>query len=441
MLTSWLFYDVESSDLNKVFGQILQFAAIRTDEDFNEIECHEFFVRLNRDTLPSPDAVLVHRLLPENLVKGKTEYEALKTIHELVNQSGTMNGGYNTLGYDDDVLRFGFYRNFLTPYTHGFANGCKRFDLFPMLLYYYYDGFRDIVWPEKEGKVSLKLENLNEANGWVDGMAHDALVDVRVCVALAKAMAKDQDRWSEVFRCLYERNFKQGACAIYLSALIGSKSNFAAPVMCIGQNKAIKNTTYWLRLNQCDFRESGLVEEAILRKKIPDTALIVSKNESYFEDELVQANLAWIDQHKDQWQVFVEQTVGQKLEPIENIDIDAALYQSSFFSDDEVHYMSQLHKSSPDEWLKISGCSKRLYPMVVKWLWRHDWSSLSPETIGLAIDLAIKPGLDFQGKPKTTYAERLQRINELINIYENNEENLEMLKKLKHYYVNCLNIY
>src|SRR6056300_1448363 len=113
MSVSWLFYDVESSDLNKVFGQILQFAAIRTDEDFNEIECHEFFVRLNRDTLPSPDAVLVHRLLPENLTKGKTEYEALKTIHELVNQSGTMNGGYNTLGYDDDVLRFGFYRNFL----------------------------------------------------------------------------------------------------------------------------------------------------------------------------------------------------------------------------------------------------------------------------------------------------------------------------------------
>ena len=131
---NWFFYDVESSDLNKVFGQILQFAAIRTDEDFNEIECHEFFVRLNRDTLPSPDAVLVHRLLPDDLAKGKTEYDALKVIHELVNLPGTMNGGYNTLGYDDDVLRFGFYRNFLTPYTHGFANGCKRFDLFPMLL-------------------------------------------------------------------------------------------------------------------------------------------------------------------------------------------------------------------------------------------------------------------------------------------------------------------
>lgn len=441
MSTSWLFYDVESSDLNKVFGQILQFAAIRTDEDFNEIECHEFFVRLNRDTLPSPDAVLVHRLLPENLTKGKTEYEALKTIHALVNQPGTMNGGYNTLGYDDDVLRFGFYRNFLTPYTHGFAGGCKRFDLFPMLMYYYYDGFRDIVWPEKEGKVSLKLENLNEVNGWVDGMAHDALVDVRVCVALAKAMAKDQDRWSEVFRCLYERNFKPGACAIYLSALIGSKSNFAAPVMCVGQNKAVKNTTYWLRLNQCDFSENGLSEQSLLRKKIPDTALIVSKNESYFEDDLVQANLAWINQNKDQWQAFVEQIINQTLEPIEAIDVDAALYQSSFFTDDEVHYMSKLHKSNPSQWLGMSGCSKRLFPMIVKWLWRHEWSSLSPETMSMAVDLALNPGLDFQGKPKTTYVERLQRIDELININENNQENLIMLKKLKHYYVSFLNIY
>ncbi|MEE2770488.1 MAG: exonuclease domain-containing protein [Pseudomonadota bacterium] len=441
MALSWLFYDVESSDLNKVFGQIVQFAAIRVDEDFDEIECHEFLVRLNRDTLPSPDAVLVHRLLPENLYKGKTEYDALKAIHNLVNQPGTMNGGYNTLGYDDDVLRFGFYRNFLTPYTHGFANGCKRFDLFPMLLYYYYDGFEEIKWPVIDGKVSLKLENLNQLNGWVDGIAHDALVDVKVCVALAKAMSKDQMRWSNVFKYLYARDFKAGSSAIYLSALIGSKDNFAAPVTYIGQNKAIKNTTYWLRLNVSSFKEVGLQEADVLRKKIPDTALIVPENKEYFEADLVQSNLAWIKQNKHAWQIFVEQVTGQILAPVENIDVDAALYQNAFFNDDELNFMTKLHDTSPEHWLELDGCSKRLYPMVVKWLWRHNWDCLDADTISMAVGLGLTPGSDFQGKAKTTYTERLQRIDELIKINEKNSENTKMLYKLKSYYINCLSIF
>lgn len=441
MSTTWLFYDVESSDLNKVFGQILQFAAIRTDEDFNELDCHEFFVRLNRDTLPSPEAVLVHRILPNDLVKGKTEYEALKTIHDLVNQPGTMNGGYNTLGYDDDVLRFGFYRNFLAPYSHGFANGCKRFDLFPMLLYYYFDGFQGIKWPIIDDKVSLKLENLNVANGWVDGQAHDALVDVRVCVALAKELSKDQERWAEVFKCLYQKNFSQGGRAIFLSALMGSKNNFAAPVVCIGQNKEIKNTTYWLRLDKVSFAEAGLTEEALLRKKVPDTSLIVPEQASYFEDELVEANLTWLKDNHLEWKSFVDEVISQVLSPIEGIDIDAALYQGGFFSDEEMDFMSKLHSHNPNKWLSISGCSERLYPMVVKWLWRHQWDALDQKTISLALRLGLQPGFDFQGKPKIMFAERLQRIEELININQSNEDNTRLLKSLRRYYINQLSIY
>ena len=197
--------------------------------------------------------MLVHRLLPNDLDGGFSEYEAMKKIYDLVNEPNTFNGGYNTLGYDDDVLRFGFYRNFLPPYTHGYANGCKRFDLFPMLLFYYYVGFTGIQWPEIDGKISLKLENLNKVNGWIDGAAHDALVDVRVCVALANILSKDERRWRQVLKAMYEKQFASGQCYTYLSAHLGSKNRFAAPVMCIGQHRQIKNNSYWLRLDLVDF--------------------------------------------------------------------------------------------------------------------------------------------------------------------------------------------
>lgn len=37
-----LFYDLETSGINNSFDQVLQFAAIRTDLDFNEIERFNF---------------------------------------------------------------------------------------------------------------------------------------------------------------------------------------------------------------------------------------------------------------------------------------------------------------------------------------------------------------------------------------------------------------
>ena len=38
MKKTYLFYDIETTGLNKAFDQVLQFAAIRTDRQLNEIE-------------------------------------------------------------------------------------------------------------------------------------------------------------------------------------------------------------------------------------------------------------------------------------------------------------------------------------------------------------------------------------------------------------------
>ena len=75
-------------------------------------------------------------------------------------------------------------------------------------------------------KISLKLENLNKVNGWIDGAAHDALVDVRVCVALANILSKDERRWRQVLKAMYEKQFASGQCYTYLSAHLGSKKSF-----------------------------------------------------------------------------------------------------------------------------------------------------------------------------------------------------------------------
>src|SRR3990167_9956535 len=111
--STFLFYDIETSGLNKCFDQVMQFAAIRTDLHFHELERHAFFVQLSIDTLPLPGAILTHRISHKQSTQGITEYDAAQRIHYLVNQPNTISLGYNTLGFDDEFLRFTFFRHLL----------------------------------------------------------------------------------------------------------------------------------------------------------------------------------------------------------------------------------------------------------------------------------------------------------------------------------------
>jgi exodeoxyribonuclease-1 len=179
MPKTYLFYDVETSGLNKSFDQVLQFAAIRTDEKFNELERHEFLVKLNPDVIPTPQAIIINRISINKLQnEGIPEPVAIEKIHQLLNTPGTISLGYNTLGFDDEFLRFSFHRNLLPPYTHQYANFCGRADLYPITIMYYLFKPEVLNWPKLNNKTSLKLEQLNIANQFAEGMAHNAMVDV-----------------------------------------------------------------------------------------------------------------------------------------------------------------------------------------------------------------------------------------------------------------------
>ena len=49
-----------------------------------------------------------------------------------------------------------------------------------------------IAWPEVDGRVSLRLDQLTVANGIEHGQAHDALADVRATIALARLVREKQ---------------------------------------------------------------------------------------------------------------------------------------------------------------------------------------------------------------------------------------------------------
>ena len=136
-MSTFLFYDLETTGLDPVFDQILQFAAIRTDEALNPVAAPvNWFVRLRPDVIPSPGALLKTNRAVISLQDGRPEYEVLRDIWNLVNVPGTISIGHNSLDFDDKFLRFGFYRNLLPAYTHQFSDGCGRSDLLAILIRY-----------------------------------------------------------------------------------------------------------------------------------------------------------------------------------------------------------------------------------------------------------------------------------------------------------------
>lgn len=114
-MITYLFYDIETTGLNKAFDQVLQFSAIRTDSTFKEIDRKNIAVRLRPDVIPSPGALITHRIGLSEAQKGLSEYTAARQIHRLLNTPGTISLGYNTMGFDDEFLRFSFHRNLLPP--------------------------------------------------------------------------------------------------------------------------------------------------------------------------------------------------------------------------------------------------------------------------------------------------------------------------------------
>src|SRR3990167_6883024 len=131
----------------------------------------------------------------QEISQGVSEFDATKQIHQWINEPGTISLGYNTLGFDDEFLRFSFYRNLLKPYTHQYANKCGRMDIFPMTVMFYLFKKNSLTWPEKEGQVSLKLEDINTANQFSQGNAHNAMTDVEITLALAKRLWQEKEMW------------------------------------------------------------------------------------------------------------------------------------------------------------------------------------------------------------------------------------------------------
>lgn len=374
-----LFYDIETTGLNKCFDQVLQFAAIRTDRELNEISRHEIRVKLNPDVTPSPYAVITHHIGLNDMQQGQTEYEAIQHIHQLMNQPGTLSLGYNTLGFDDEFLRFSFHRNLLTPYTHQFANDCGRLDIYPLTILYYLFKNDILEWPIIDNKVSLKLEALGAANKLMNGAAHDAMVDVEATLELAKKLKSESKIWE--YSCGYfNKNldnsrhnqlpivfetaghlFRHG---LMIRGKLGVKNNFIAPVLGLGQHQHYTNQTLWLRLDNPDLltltADTIDTKSQVIRKKNADQEILLPPQQRYYQpisqerQLLAQSTQQHLLKHPQLLLELCRYHQHYMYPEVAHVDVDAALYGMTFPSRQELSSFIKFHKTNPAEKMMIA---------------------------------------------------------------------------------------
>ena len=374
MTTSYLFYDIETTGLNKAFDQILQFAAIRTDQNLNEIERHTVTIKLRPDVIPSPQAILTNRISIDALSSGMCEYEAVEIIHRLMNRADTISIGYNTLGFDDEFLRFSFHRNLRPPYSHQYRNGCRRMDLFPMaILYRLYK--KDVLdWPQINGKPSLKLEHLGDANEIITGQSHEAIVDVATTVELARRFSKKKKMWryldgyfdkeTDAYRMKELPMALKSPAGDHQKGLLvsgeyGSRQNYQVPVISIGSSLPYPNQTLWLRLDQPSLQETTPQSIAdttwVIRKRLGEPPILLPPYERYWkrigEDRIAafEENLNWLRTNPEIFQKIATYHREYRYPFIPNLDPDASLYQIGFYSRADEALCRKFHQTPLDQ--------------------------------------------------------------------------------------------
>ncbi len=448
MTPSYLFYDIETTGLNKAFDQVLQFAAVRTDNKLNELDRHSIRIKLRPDIIPSPRAIITNRISMAELTNGICEFEAVRQIHALMNEPGTVSLGYNTLGFDDEFIRFSFYRNLLPPYMHQYRNGCRRMDLLPITIIYRLYKTTILKWPQINGKLSLKLEHLSETNKLIDGRAHEAMVDVGATLALARIFYKEKKMWNYLEGYFDKQTDAQRAgelpssfqsaagdhqMGIMVNSEYGPQNNYQVPVLSMGWSIPYSNQSLWLRLDLASLQETtkDSIDETtwVIRKRFGEPGILLPPHQRYWKHlgaeriALVEQNLDWCRTNPELFQQILTYHREYKYPFIPNLDPDAALYQIGFFSAADNKLCRQFHKASMDKKptfidrfsstearVLASRVLSRNYPEAAKHVGDESYSKYMSRVNARREDEAL---VDYKGERRTIPISALAEIKKL----------------------------
>ena len=382
---SFYWHDYETWGAQPSVDRAVQFAGVRTDLDFNPIgEPLVIYARPADDFLPHPEACLITGITPQLArERGVAEADFFRAIHHELAAPGTCALGYNSLRFDDEVTRYGLYRNFFDPYEREWKNGNSRWDMIDLVRLTRALRPEGINWPEKEpGVTSFRLDELTAANEIEHAGAHDALVDVKATIALARLVRERQPRLFDfVFNNRDKRklatqlNVRLGQPVLHVSARYPARLGCIAAVVPLAMHPVDRNgvIVYDLRSDPAPMLEMSAEE---IRARLYTASVDLPEGVERIPLKVVHINRAPVivpmgtltDAARERWQMDA-QAEQRHLEALRSApglaarlaqvfdardafppqtDPDRDLY-GGFLSDDDRRRCEQVRRASPDQ--------------------------------------------------------------------------------------------
>ena len=258
----FVFFDTETTGLKCGFDQIVHFAAIRTDNDLKEIDRFEARCRLLPHVIPHPIALQTNglpiaRLTDETL---PSHYEMISGVRQkLLSWSPSIFVGYNSIRFDEEMLRHAFFQTLYPAYLTSRHGNCRADALGLVMAASTLSPSCLSVPDSPDGRLVFRLEQLAAANGVAHPRAHDAMADVMATLGLCQQVHDGStELWQRFVRFSKKATvseFVDAEDGFYLTEFFGNEA-YHMPVVCVGPDPNQPNGRLCLHL---DFEVEQLV--------------------------------------------------------------------------------------------------------------------------------------------------------------------------------------
>jgi exodeoxyribonuclease-1 len=130
-----VFYDTETTGIQKDFSQIIQCGSVFTDIELNRLEEQNIGCAPLPWTIPAPRAMLTNKkieLLNSNISHYQMMIDLQRKWKQWSSDKPSIFISYNGHAFDEELVRRQFWLNLLEPYTTN-TNGNGRLDLMLMI--------------------------------------------------------------------------------------------------------------------------------------------------------------------------------------------------------------------------------------------------------------------------------------------------------------------
>ncbi|MCA9346966.1 exodeoxyribonuclease I [Candidatus Saccharibacteria bacterium] len=375
-MTSFFFYDLETSGFNPRSQRIMQFAGQRTDLDLQPVgEPFNILIKLTDDILPDPDALLVTKITPQKTRSdGLSEKEFLEVFHRDIATPDTVFVGFNSIRFDDEFMRSINYRNLYDPYEWQWKDGRSKWDMLDVVRMTRALRPDGIKWPVSSDGVAVnRLENIAALNDLEHEQAHDALSDVFATIGVAKLIQTMQPKlFSYLFDLRQKNKIKEllsgGVPIVYTSGRYQSEFEKTTVVAPLGEDKTGSGMyVYDLRYDPESWKpHSGDKDEynpvkLMKYNHCPALAPIsVLDSESWarigLNLETVNNHFHNLDSKKDtilDAQIAVEKPIAESILDLPLEQVDERIYDG-FYGDQDKRLCSRIRQMQPDELVEFN---------------------------------------------------------------------------------------